>query len=137
VVIRAQTEIARSPEDVFDYCSDHRHEPEWNPLMRRADMVTDGPVGIGTRYSVQFAKGAPMLMECVRYQRPESWSVVGNSKSLAASGEGHAVAQGGGALLLMRMELEPHGLLRRRMQQMWERDIANVKTKLEAGPATE
>lgn len=29
-VIVAEADIGRSPEDIFEYCSDHAHEPEWN-----------------------------------------------------------------------------------------------------------
>jgi hypothetical protein len=28
VVVEAEVDISRPPEEVFDYCSDHRHEPE-------------------------------------------------------------------------------------------------------------
>jgi|NGEPerStandDraft_6_1074524.scaffolds.fasta_scaffold18355_2 hypothetical protein len=34
-MIEAEVNIDRSPADVFRYCSDHRHEPEWNPMMKR------------------------------------------------------------------------------------------------------
>jgi MOSC N-terminal beta barrel domain len=36
------TEIARSPEAVFDYCVDLAREPEWNPKARRVAKLTDG-----------------------------------------------------------------------------------------------
>ena len=41
-IIEAEVDIDRSPADVLDYCSDHRHEPEWNPMMKRIEKVTDG-----------------------------------------------------------------------------------------------
>jgi uncharacterized protein YndB with AHSA1/START domain len=34
IVVEAEVDIKRPPDDVFDYCSDHRHEPEWNPMMK-------------------------------------------------------------------------------------------------------
>ena len=66
VVVVAEVDIKRSPDDVFDYCSDHRHEPDWNPMMKRIDKLTEGPIGVGTRYSTEFVKGPPMVMECLR-----------------------------------------------------------------------
>jgi hypothetical protein len=37
-------EIARSPEDVFDYSVDLEREPEWTPKARRVTKVTEGPI---------------------------------------------------------------------------------------------
>lgn len=42
VAVEAEVDVERSPEDVFDYCSDLRHEPEWNPMMKRIVKLTDG-----------------------------------------------------------------------------------------------
>lgn len=53
VVVEAEVDVNRPPEEVFDYCSDHRHEPEWNPMMTRIAKLTGGPVGAGTRYAAE------------------------------------------------------------------------------------
>jgi hypothetical protein len=37
--------IRRSPEGVFDYCSDLRSELHWNPKVKYIEKLTDGPVG--------------------------------------------------------------------------------------------
>ena len=74
-------DINRPPEEVFDYCSDHRHEPEWNPMMKSVEKLTDGPIGAGTRYAADFAKGPPMVMECTQYERPATWPLTGNSRA--------------------------------------------------------
>ena len=139
VLIEAEVEIRRSPEDVFDYCSDPGHEPEWNPMMKRVVKLTDGPVRVGTRYATEFVNGPAMVMECIRYQRPTSWSMEGDSRALKAGGGGRVVPTSDGAHLLMRMELEPRGmlklaapLLRRRMMPMFRRDLDNIKARLEA-----
>jgi uncharacterized protein YndB with AHSA1/START domain len=139
VVIEAEVDIERPPEEVFDYCSDHRHEPEWNPMMKRITKLTDGPVGAGTRYRAVFVKGPPMVMECTRYQRPTMWSVTGDSRALRARGGWRVLPTAGGARLVTRVEMEPHGplrlaarLLRRREQPMFERDLNNIKARLEA-----
>ena len=138
VVVEAEVDIRRSPEDVFDYCSDPSHEPEWNPMMKRIVKVTDGPVRVGTRYTTEFVKGPAMVMECIRYERPTSWSMKGDSRALKAGGGGRVVPTSDGAHLVMRMELEPHGLLklaapllRRRMTPMFRRDLDNIKARLE------
>jgi len=45
VVVQAEVDIKRSPEVVFDFCSDPSHEPEWNPMMKRALKLTMGSPG--------------------------------------------------------------------------------------------
>lgn len=43
-------EIDRSPEDVFDYLVDLRHELEWNPDTQSMEKITEGSIGVGTKY---------------------------------------------------------------------------------------
>ena len=139
-VVQAEVDIARSPEDVFDYCCDPGNEPEWNPMMKRIVKLTDGPLAVGTRYETEFAHGPGMVMECVCYVRPTEWSLVGKSRPLKAGGGGRVVPTSEGSHLVMWMELELAGLLklgtpllRRRMKAMFQRDLDNIKTRLEAG----
>ena len=49
-VISNSVEIRCTPEEAFDYLSDHRNELEWNPGIESIDKLTDGPVGLGTKY---------------------------------------------------------------------------------------
>jgi uncharacterized protein YndB with AHSA1/START domain len=136
--VENEIEIARSPEDVFDYSVDLTREPEWNPKARRVEKVTDGPIGIGTRFEVEFLQGAPMTIEFVRFQRPAAWETVAHSRRLDAKGEGRISATEHGARFLMRMELHPKGSLRlllpilgRFMHQQQERNLAAMKHVLE------
>jgi uncharacterized protein YndB with AHSA1/START domain len=105
-------EISRPPEEVFDYCSDHRHEPQWNPRMTHAEKLTPGPIGAGTRYAAEFVKGPPMVMECTEYERPATWTPTGNSRALAARGGWRVLPTADGAHLVMHTEMEPHGRLK-------------------------
>jgi uncharacterized protein YndB with AHSA1/START domain len=104
--IEHTVDVNRSPGDVFDYCSDLTHEPEWNPKLERIEQLTDGPVGVGTRYEVLFAKGDPWLIEIVRFQRPAVWATTGTSRRLNASFEGRTTAIKDGTHVLFRMELQ-------------------------------
>ncbi len=137
-LIEVEVDIGCSPEAVFDYCSDLSHEPEWNPMMKRIEKVTDGPIGVGARYTAEFAKGPQMVIDYTSYERPTRWASVGDSSTLKASGSGQVVPTPYGTHLIMRMELEPHGLfqlatpfLRRRLQSMYKRDVNNIKALLE------
>lgn len=138
VIIETAIDINRSPEDVFDYCSDHTHEPDWNPMMKNIERLTDGPTGVGTRYAIKFVKGPPMIMECTHYEPPTAWSLVGESRAMRARGSWWVAPTSAGARLTMRTELELHGLLkvagplvRRKQQILFQRDLENIRERLE------
>lgn len=131
-------DIARSPEDVFDYCVDLAREPEWNPKAKRVEKITDGPIDLGTRFEGEFLKGNPMTIEYVRFERPVAWETSGHSRRMDAKGKGRISATAHGARLMMRMELSPKGALRfllpilgRFMYQQQERNLAAIKQALE------
>jgi uncharacterized membrane protein len=137
-VVENAVDIARSAEDVFDYCTDLTREPEWNPKAKRVEKVTAGPIGLGTRYEAEFLKGNPMTIELVRFERPIAWKSVGRSRRLDAKGEGRVSATEEGARLVVRMELRPRGTLRlllpvmgRFMHKQEERNLAAIKEVLE------
>lgn len=149
VVIEVAIDIACPAEVVFGYCSDHSNEIEWNPAMRRVAKITDGPVGAGTRYEMQFLPGRPMVAECVRFGPPASWTVDGSGNGIRSSFTGQVTPVPAGARLELRMEIQTYGLLRaalpllrRRMPRDLARDIALIKARLEdpveaRPPATE
>ena len=49
-MIRIEGEIIinRPPEEVFDFIADERNEPLYNPRMRHAEQISNGPIGVGT-----------------------------------------------------------------------------------------
>jgi uncharacterized protein YndB with AHSA1/START domain len=71
--IEGEIVIARPVDVVFDYVADQSHEPQYNPHMVRAEKITAGPVGKGTRFRSAVAsvgRTAEMLIECTGYDRP-------------------------------------------------------------------
>ena len=137
-VLEAEADIDRSPEAVFDYCSDPSHEPEWNVKMTKAEQLTDRPIGVGARWRMAFASAPSVISQCVRFERPRVWELVGRSKVMTSAWRGRVLPRGDGARLVLRMELQLHGplglatpLLGRRMQPELERDIATIKANLE------
>jgi hypothetical protein len=60
-------------EAVFDYVADQRNEPQYNAQMVRAEKITAGPVGAGTRFRSAVAsrgRTAEMMIEVTGYDRP-------------------------------------------------------------------
>jgi hypothetical protein len=65
--------ISRPIDAVFDYVADQSNEPQYNPRMVRAEKITPGPVGEGTRFRSAVASmghTAEMLVEFTGYDRP-------------------------------------------------------------------
>ncbi len=71
--IEGEIVIARPLAEVFDYVADQSNEPQYNPQMVRAEKITEGPVGKGTRFRSAVAsrgRTAEMLIEYTGYERP-------------------------------------------------------------------
>ena len=65
--------IERPLHEVFDFVADERNEPQYNPQMTRAEKVSPGPIGVGTRFnSVMTGVGpaAEMTIEFTEFDRP-------------------------------------------------------------------
>ena len=61
---------------VFDYVADQRNEPIYNPRMLRSEKITDGPIGVGTRFRATARSGrrvVEMLTEITEYDR--TWTL--------------------------------------------------------------
>ena len=68
--INGEIIIKRPVEEVFDFVADERNEPRYNPRMLRAEKLTPGPVGLGSRYhAVMQSRPRPveMTIECTSY----------------------------------------------------------------------
>lgn len=137
-VIENDVDIDRPVDPVFAYCSDHTNEREWNPKMRYVKKLTEGPVGAGTRYEMEFVPGRPMVGECVRFDPPHTWEVAGRVFGMDVVLGGTVTPNERGAHLKLRTEFRAGGLLvlalpllKRQMKSALDRDILNVKAILE------
>ena len=70
-VIEVEADIRRSPEEVFDYASDPANEPEWNTRMKRVEKLSNGALGIGGRYRMEFTQGPPAVSDVRRFRAPD------------------------------------------------------------------
>ena len=83
-LIENTIEIARTPEDVFDYLSDLGNEAHWNPDCVMIEQLTDGPVGVGTRFRAKWKQGPVLFPEVTAYERPHTWTYT-NGGSIACT----------------------------------------------------
>jgi carbon monoxide dehydrogenase subunit G len=75
--IEGEIVIKRPVEEVFDFAVDVCNEPRYNPHMRRAEQITDSPVGVGTRFRAEISsmrRTVPMVTEITAYERPRRYA---------------------------------------------------------------
>jgi len=111
-VIENSVDIPRSPEDVFDYLADQGHELGWNPDCLRMDKLTDGPVGVGTRFRAKWKQGPVVITECTRYERPRTWTYENGGPISVVLNVTLEPTDTGGTRLTSRGEWTPHGWMR-------------------------
>ncbi len=73
VRIEGEILINRPVEEVFDFVADERNEPRYNPQMLRAEQISSGPIGLGTRFRAEvmsMGRTAEMTIEFTTYERP-------------------------------------------------------------------
>jgi polyketide cyclase/dehydrase/lipid transport protein len=71
--ITGHIEIERAVEDVFDFVADERNEPTYNPDLLHSTKITDGPIGVGTRFTAARRtrrRPVEMIIEITNYDRP-------------------------------------------------------------------
>lgn len=65
--------IARPSHEVFDVVADQRNEPRYNPRMSSVTKLTEGPIGVGTRFAASVCsrgRALPVTIEYTRYEPP-------------------------------------------------------------------
>jgi uncharacterized protein YndB with AHSA1/START domain len=71
--IQGELVINRPIHEVFDFVADERNEPRYNPRIRRAEKLSPGPIGPGTRFraeAVTLGRTTGMTIEYTVYERP-------------------------------------------------------------------
>ena len=136
--------IERSVEDVFDFVADERNEPQYNPRMTRAEKISPGPIGVGTRFrSVMtgFGPVAEMTIEYTAYDRPKRLASTTHLSNMEIKGVLLFEPIPDGTRMQWIWDIQPRGFLKligplvRRMGERQERAIwTGLKRLLEAQP---
>jgi hypothetical protein len=142
-VLKNSIDIARPPVEVFEYCSDQCNELEWTPgPMKSCEKLTDGPVGLGTRYRAAWSGAGSRIVEITRYDHPRSWQASADSGAIGMVFDASVEAIPGGSRLVVQTDVRAHGLARlasplldRVMQRQRVQSLAAIKRTLEAKPA--
>ncbi|HVR76957.1 MAG TPA: SRPBCC family protein [Acidimicrobiia bacterium] len=110
-VVTNQTLVACTPEQLFDYCVDNRNELAWNPTAVSIEKVTDGPVGLGTKFLAKWKEASAVEVECIEFDRPRRW-VPANDGPIAIRATGIVDAEGDKSRLTFEFDARPIGWFR-------------------------
>ena len=71
--IEGELVINRPVHEVFDIVADERNEPRYNPRICRAEKLSPGPIGPGTRFraeAITLGRTTGMTIQYTTYERP-------------------------------------------------------------------
>ena len=142
--ISGQIRIEATPERVFETIADSRNEPSFNSSMTSVELLTELPIGLGTRFRAHMGKNdMAMLVEITEFDRPHRVGSHTSSSMMETSGAMTVTPDGEGTVMRWDWQVRPHGWLRvlgptfGPLGGWMERKIwGGLKSKLEADGVT-
>ncbi|MCI0635107.1 MAG: SRPBCC family protein [Actinobacteria bacterium] len=113
--VQGEIVIDWRPEDVFDFVADEENEPRYNPQMRLAKKLTDGPIGVGTTFRAEMTgRGGvvPMTIQFTEFDRPRRLAEGAQMTTMDLTGGLTFEPVDGATRMRWSWNLEPHGALR-------------------------
>jgi uncharacterized protein YndB with AHSA1/START domain len=139
--VEQEIEIHRTPPDVFAFLSDPENDARWRSDVRGARLVTDGPVGQGSRiqYEIAFLGRQHPVYEVIGYEPGEAMTFLALSGPLQGSRLSYRLRPAGaGTAFRLRLDVrlrfplrlfEP--ALRRPFRTQLSRFLASLQAVLE------
>ena len=82
---------SRSQEDTFDYLARFSNTEDWDPgALKGRDLQDDGPIGVGSRFSLDFKIGGrtqELIYEITEYERPRRVRLVAQGTGFTSDDE--------------------------------------------------
>ncbi len=143
-------DIAAFPEKVFQAASDFRGAPGRIRGIQKLEMLTEGPVRVGTRFKEtrkMFGKEASVTMEVVTFSPPHGYALGAESDGCRYRTELKFTPHAGGTRVEMTWEGTPLTFFRKVMGLLMapmmkgiatkcvEQDLTDLKASLEGKPA--
>jgi len=83
-----------------------------NPKVKYVEKLTDGPVGVGTRYRARWSNRGPSAVEVVQFDRPRRWETTAKARGMSIRFQGTVTDAAPGARYTAYLELQPKRLAR-------------------------
>jgi len=148
VSLRLSTRVDAPVERVFDVYSDLRRAPERASGIKSLEVLTEGPIGVGTKFRetrVMFGREATEQMEVTEFRRNEMYAIECTSCGTHYRSELEFRADGAGTIVDMSFDGRPvtktarilgalmgvmmKGACKRAMEQ----DLTDLKKAVESG----
>ena len=116
--VEVSKQIQAGVDEVFAVFSDLEHCAERIDGIAKLEILSDGPVGLGTRWRetrVMFGKEATEVMEITQWQPPHSYLTEAKSHGSHYLSEFRFEPQDGGTLVTMTFQARPLTLFARIM----------------------
>ena len=140
--IEGEIIIERPIEEVFDFVADERNEPRYNPRMLSAELVSEEPIGVGSRFRAELktpGRTMSMTVQFTDFDRPRRLASTTHSSMMQTNGALTFEPQEDGTLMRWSWDVQPHGPMRvipaavgligrRQEQRIW----GNLKRLLES-----
>lgn len=113
--INGEIVINRPVQEVFDFVADERNEPRYNPGMLRAELLTPGPVGLGSRFRAEMrTRPRPVVMttENTGYDRPRRLASITRLPTMDIEGALTFDPVPAGTQMRWSWDVAPRGLLK-------------------------
>jgi hypothetical protein len=134
MLVQGDIVINRPIDEVFDFVADERNEPKYNPQMTLAEMVTQGPIGVGSKFHsvMTGVRAADMTIEFTEFDRPRRLGSTTHISNMDINGTLLFEPQGQNTKMKWLWNIEPRGFLKllgpivRRMGERQELGAPNL-----------
>ena len=140
-VLKEILEVARPLDEVFAFVGDFANTKDWDPGVADSRKVTDGPIGVGTRYAVDVVfngRKLPMTYEVTAWDPPNRVVLKGEGSTVTAVDDIRFEAIPTGTRIRYSAELRLKGLLKlmepflsKRFDQTGKDGMAGMRRALE------
>jgi len=114
-LLKETLDVDRPLEDVFAFIGDFANTKDWDPGVTNASKITDGPIGVGTRYHVDVVFGGrtlPMTYEVTAWDPPNRVVLRGEGSTVTAVDDIRFEATQGGTRIRYSADLRLKGVLK-------------------------
>lgn len=114
MLVQGDIVINRPIDEVFDFVADERNEPQYNPPMTLAEMVTQGPIGVGSKFHCVMTgvRPADMTVEFTEFDRPRRLGSTTHISNMDINGTLLFEPQGQSTKMKWLWNIEPRGFLK-------------------------
>ena len=140
--IDLSTMINRPIEDVFEYATGVKNQPEWASGVLEAEQTSEGPFGVGSTYRLVrrlLGRRIEVTFEVTEYESNKKYGFKSTSGPVSVEGSQSFDSVEGKTRITLAMEGDPRGffklaepILAGIVKRQFEGDLHNMKDLLDA-----